>query len=254
MALVRAPYAPIRAPVPLAVGAELKVDAGMLRSLDAREINVSEAFTIADPTGTFFRASLKLRDEKSGRAVVYEKMPRSPESPAHITLVCPVLGRQRMLTVCQKATELGVARIVPVLSDHSVQRDGLDHEKPWAWKGQCLKAARQCRRGSLPELTEVISFEAALVAPFWTEASRRFALDDRSPIETDPFPASDAAVEASDVVLVVGPEGGFSDPERARLDEHKAVVLALGGRVLRAETAVFVGLTVLQHRLGDLRA
>ncbi|MBL8678237.1 MAG: 16S rRNA (uracil(1498)-N(3))-methyltransferase [Myxococcales bacterium] len=254
MALVRAPYAPIRTPVALTVGAELKVDAGMLRSLDAREVNVSEAFTIVDATGTFFRASLKLRDEKSGRAVAYEKMPRSPESPAHITLVCPVLGRQRMLTVCQKATELGVARIVPVVSDHSVQRDGIEHEKPWAWKGQCIKAARQCRRGSLPELTEVISFNEALSAPFWAEASQRFALDDRSPIDHDPFAPTSEPPAPSDVVLVVGPEGGFSDPERARLDEHHAIVLALGGRVLRAETAVYVGLTVLQHRMGDLRA
>ena len=254
MAHVRAPYAPIRAPAALTVGAELKVDAGMLRSLDAREINVSEAFTVGDPTGAYFRASLKSRDEKSGRAVVYEKMPRSPESPAHITLVCPVLGRQRMLVVCQKATELGVARIVPVVSDHSVQRDGLEHEKPWAWKGQCIKAPRQCRRGSIPELTEVSSFNDALTAPFWKDASLRFALDDRSPIDHDPLPASHEPVSPSDVVLVVGPEGGFSDPERKRLDEHGAIVLALGGRVLRAETAVFVGLSVLQHRLGDLRA
>jgi 16S rRNA (uracil1498-N3)-methyltransferase len=186
--------------------------------------------------------------------VVYEKMPRSPESPAHITLVCPVLGRQRMLTVCQKATELGVARIVPVVSDHSVQRDGIEHEKPWAWKGQCIKAARQCRRGSLPELTEVISFNEALAAPFWSEASQRFALDDRSPIDHDPFAPTNEPPTPSDIVLVVGPEGGFSDPERARLDEHHAIVLALGGRVLRAETAVYVGLTVLQHRMGDLRA
>lgn len=254
MAVMKAPYAAIRVPTALNEGAQIKLDAGILRSIDAREVNVSEAFTVMDASGAFFRASLQERDDKSGRALVYERMPRSPESPATITLVCAVLARQRMITVCQKATELGVARIVPVLSAHSVQRDGLDHEKPWSWKGQCIKGARQCRRSSLPELLEVMPLRAALAAEFWTSATDRFALDDRSPIESDPFPpASDAPSERS-VIVAVGPEGGWSDEERAQLGRAGATVLALGGRVLRAETAVFAGIAVVQHRLGDLRA
>lgn len=254
MALLKAPFAAMRAPRPLTEGESLKLDAGMLRSLDAREVNVSEAFTVQDADGTFFRASLQERDDKSGRALVYERMPRSPESPAQITLVCAVLARQRMITVCQKATELGVSRIVPVLSAHSVQRDGLDHEKPWSWKGQCIKGARQCRRASLPELTDVMPLRQALSAEFWTSAAAKFALDDRSPIDRDPFPPASDAPATNEVVIAVGPEGGWSDDERAQLGRAGATVLALGGRVLRAETAVFAGLAVVQHRLGDLRA
>ncbi len=254
MVAIKAPYAPIRVATPLSEGQAVKLDAGMLRSLDVREINTSEAFTLMDSAGAFFRASLQERDDKSGRALVYEKMPRSPESPTNITLVCAVLARQRMITVCQKATELGVTRIVPVLSAHSVQRDGLDHEKPWSWKGQCIKGARQCRRGSLPELTDVMPLRAALAEEFWTTASERFALDDRSPIEHDPFPPAERGPTSADVVLAVGPEGGWSDDERAQLGRAGATVLALGGRVLRAETAVFAGLAIVQHRLGDLRA
>jgi 16S rRNA (uracil1498-N3)-methyltransferase len=254
MALLKAPYAAMRAPRALTEGESLKLDAGMLRSLDAREVNVSEAFTLRDASGAYFRASLQERDDKSGRALVYERMPRAPESPVQLTLVCAVLARQRMITVCQKATELGVARIVPVVSAHSVQRDGLDHEKPWSWKGQCIKGARQCRRASIPELLEVMPLRQALTAEFWTNATARFALDDRSPIDYDPFPPADLAPSATEVVLAVGPEGGWSDDERAQLGRAGATVLALGGRVLRAETAVFVGLTIVQHRLGDLRA
>ncbi|RYG67339.1 RsmE family RNA methyltransferase, partial [bacterium] len=56
----------------------------------------------------------------------------------------------------------------------------------------------------------------------------------------------------AEYVLFVGPEGGFSDDERAILLERGALPLRLGNRVLRAETAVFAGLTVLQHRLGDM--
>jgi 16S rRNA (uracil1498-N3)-methyltransferase len=253
MPLLKAPYAPMRVPVPLREGESIKLDAGLLRSLALREVNVSEAFTLADSAGVYFRASLQDRGETSGRALVYERMPRSPEPLAQVTLVCAVLARQRMIAVCQKATELGVARIVPVLSAHSVQRGGIEHEKPWAWKGQCVKAARQCRRSSVPEVTDVLELRAALEGPLWREASARFALDDRSPVESDPFPPAEAPPRACEIALAVGPEGGWSDPERDLLARAGAVVLALGGRVLRAETAVFAGLAIVQHRVGDLR-
>ncbi|MDP3276916.1 MAG: RsmE family RNA methyltransferase [Deltaproteobacteria bacterium] len=242
----------IRVPLALREGELCKLDAGILKSLDLREIKVKEAFTARDSAGVFWRLSLQERGERAGTAVAYERMPRSPESPMGLTLVCPVLGRQRMLVVCQKATELGVSKIIPVISDHSVQRGGLEHEKPWAWKGQCLKAARQCRRSSVPELTEVRELREVLESAHVREAQQRYALDDRTPIAHDPL--GELGLVCSDhVVLVVGPEGGFSDNERALLAAQGCTVLALGGRVLRAETAVLVGLTVLQHRLGDLR-
>src|SRR5512140_2327437 len=138
--------APIRVARALAVGDELALDERHLRQLELREINVKEAFTVVDAGGAFFRASLKGRTPTSGTAVVYERMPRSTESNARITLVCAVLGRQRMLVVVQKATELGCVRVVPVLSAHSVQPPELEKEKPWAWAGQAIRACRQCRR------------------------------------------------------------------------------------------------------------
>lgn len=251
---LRHPYAPIRVAKKLEVGSEIALDAGATKSLRFREVNEKEAFTLRDADGAYFRASVLSLSAERAQVAIYERMLGSPESDARITLVCAVLARQRMTTVCQKATELGVARIVPVFSAHSVQRDGLDHEKPWSWKGQCIKAARQCRRSSLPELTEVMPLRAALAADFWTNASARFALDDRSPVETDPFPPVSAGVEPAEIIVAIGPEGGWSDDERAQLGRAGSVVLALGGRVLRAETAVFVGLSVVQHRLGDLRA
>lgn len=232
---------------PLAVGASIRLTAQHLRMLEVREVNVKEAFTIVDAAGASFRASLK----PEGEALVYEAMPASPESPARITLVCAVLSRQRMLVVAQKATELGCVRVVPVLSDHSVPRAELAKEKPWAWQGQALKASRQCRRATVPRVEEPVRLEEALSAPYWRGAAARFCLDDRA--REAPRDAFAAPPAPGDYVLAVGPEGGWSDAERARLEAAGAVRLALGARVLRAETAVFAGLSVLQHRLGDLR-
>jgi 16S rRNA (uracil1498-N3)-methyltransferase len=182
---------------------------------------------------------------------VYEAMPRSPESPVGITLACAVLARQRMITVAQKATELGVTRLVPIFSEHSVGPAGLAHEKAHAWPGQLHRAARQCRRGSVPELTKPIALERFVEEPLWCEADRRFMLDDRTPSAVEALHASGSG-RAGEIVFAVGPEGGWSDVERTLLASSGASPLRLGGRVLRAETAVFAGLTVLQYALGDL--
>lgn len=242
-------YDPIRHGVPLAEGNEITLDAAAMRGIAFREINPKEAFTIVDGEGNYFRASLTSAD---GRAIVYERMKGSPESPARITLLCAVLGRQRMILVTQKATELGVVRVVPVLSDHSVKPGDLEHEKPWAWPGQALKGARQCRRASVPEVLAPQRLELALPAPFWKSAAMRFVLDDRVEGGGDPFPSPQERPTLAEYVLAVGPEGGWSARELDLFRASGAVPLVLGARVLRAETAAIAGLAILQHRLGDL--
>jgi 16S rRNA (uracil1498-N3)-methyltransferase len=245
--------APLRHAAKLAEGEEIALGAVHVRALRRREIKEKEAFTIVDRDGDFFRASPKAMKQSGGEALVYEQMAGSTESPADITLLCAVLARQRMLAVIQKATELGVARVVPVLSERSVQRDGLDHEKAHAWPKQALRAARQCRRASLPEVREAIELASVLEDDCFTQADLRFYLDDRAASRC----AADAAAPRADhadlrIVLAVGPEGGWNDAERSMLETHGALPLRLGGRVLRAETAVFASLTVLQHAYGDM--
>jgi 16S rRNA (uracil1498-N3)-methyltransferase len=162
-----------------------------------------------------------------------------------ITLACAVLARQRMIFVVQKATELGVARIVPLLTEYSVPRHGLEHEKAHAWPGQIVRAARQCRRSSLPELVAPTPLDTFLASPA-AEADLSLFLDDRS--RGTPAPAG----TPRRIVLFVGPEGGFTDAERKML-EGRAFPWFLGGRILRAETAVLAGLTAVQLAWGDFR-
>jgi 16S rRNA (uracil1498-N3)-methyltransferase len=238
---------------PLMIAARLSLeepfsfDTHLAKRLTLREINPKEAFTIRDERGEYFRASLKSLGPKGGTALPYELMPRSPEPRISITLACAVLARQRMLFVMQKATELGVTRIVPLLTDHSVREENLEHEKAAAWPGQILRAARQCRRASLPDLDPPTSLGSFLVSPEFRSADICVALDDRS----DPTPTSNKTFQR--VILLVGPEGGFSDAERTQFAD-KTRPWVLGGRVLRAETAVIVGLTAVQMQWGDFAA
>jgi 16S rRNA (uracil1498-N3)-methyltransferase len=229
----------------------ISLGASQMKQLAVREINVKEAFTFIDGAGDCLRASLQEGSTDSGRALVYEKMPGSTESPARVTLVCAILGRQRMHTVMQKATELGCTRIVPVFSDHGVKPTELAKEQPAAWPTHAVRACRQCRRASVPEVMPPVPLASAIAARYWTDAVDRFWLDDRTAAPGDPF-AAHAARKEGDYVVAVGPEGGWSDAERAMLG-NAAKAMPLGNRVLRAETAVFVGLSIVQYRLGDLR-
>ena len=155
--------------LPLSVGAlsldvPFQFDEAFARRLKRREVNPKEAFTVRDDSGAYFRASLKVLTSSGGIAVPYERLPRAPEPTVEITLACAVLARQRMIFIMQKATELGVARIVPLLTDHSVPADDLEHEKAHAWPGQIIRATRQCRRAASLKLIWLKSTVSAFKA------------------------------------------------------------------------------------------
>lgn len=239
---------------PLAMAGALQLDQtfrfdrGLAKRLRMRQINAKEAFTLRDGTGGWFRASLKEYDARGGVAVAYERMNRSPEATIDLTLACAILARQRMHWVVQKATELGVRRIVPLLTEHSVPADAIEHEQAHAWTGHIARAARQCRRSSLPHLLAPATLDEFLASPLLASADLRLYLDDRSDAPAVSAPPG----PPRRIILLVGPEGGFSDAERQRLALH-ASPWVIGGRVLRAETAVLVGLTAVQMRWGDFR-
>jgi 16S rRNA (uracil1498-N3)-methyltransferase len=223
-----------------------RFDAAFGQRLQRREVNPKEAFTLRDGSGVYFRASLTELTPDGGSAIPYEQMANSPEPAVEITLACAVLARQRMIFVMQKATELGVARIAPLLTEYAVPQRGLEHEKAHAWPGQVIRAARQCRRSSLPDVMPPISLESFLRTSTAAAADLLLYLDDRSVVA----PATPASPRH--IVLFVGPEGGFSDGERTLLGTRARPWL-LGGRVLRAETAVLAGLTALHIQWGDFR-
>src|SRR5882672_4748742 len=191
---------------PLSISALLKLDQpirlnrDLVQRLRRREVNVKEAFTIRDASGGYFRASLKECSERGGVALPYERMERSPEPAIEITLACAVLARQRMHFVMQKATELGVHSIVPLLTGHSVPAEGLAQEQAHAWAGHIARAAKQCRRASLPHLLPPMPLDSFLVSTPFTAAQRCLFLDDRS------APSPLDVKSPKNIVLIVGPE------------------------------------------------
>jgi 16S rRNA (uracil1498-N3)-methyltransferase len=168
------------------------------------------------------------------------------ESPLAVTLIQCLARADRMDVIVQKATELGVVRIVPVVSRRSVVRldAGQGASKAEHWRGIVVAACEQCGRNRLP----VIEAPRPLLRHLGEAppGGVRLVLDPEAV-------RSDAAVEVGSAVeLAIGPEGGFDAAEIEALRMSGFTGVSLGPRVLRTETAAIAGLAWLQARYGDL--
>jgi 16S rRNA (uracil1498-N3)-methyltransferase len=181
------------------------------------------------------------------------------ESPFAITLVQCVPRGDRMDFIVQKATELGVTRIVPVLSQRSVVRlDAAQAESKAAhWRAVVVNACEQCGRNRLP----IIEAPAPLIDHLGSDAYlgsgtaagggpgiARFVL------EPDLDTAAAPRAPETAAQIAVGPEGGFDDEELEAFRIAGFMRLRLGPRILRTETAAIAALTWLQTRFGDMHA
>jgi 16S rRNA (uracil1498-N3)-methyltransferase len=170
------------------------------------------------------------------------------ESPLGVTLVQCVPRGDRMDFIVQKATELGVTRIVPVLSQRSVVRlDPAQAESKAAhWRAVALNACEQCGRNRLPTVDAPI----ALVNYLGDSAGAAL----RWVLEPETLPQGAAPAIAGGVEVAIGPEGGFAAEELDAFRIAGFLRLGLGPRILRTETAAIAALTWLQTRFGDMRA
>ncbi len=166
---------------------------------------------------------------------------------AEIALVFALAKGEKVDLVVQKATELGVARIVPFAAARSVVRleGAKGEERARRWRKIAEEAARQCGRGDVPAVSAPLSRGRALAG--LPAGTATFAF----------HPAGDPLSHASGggargFAAVVGPEGGLTEDELEACRRAGAIPASLGPRVLRAETAAIVAVAILQVRFGDL--
>ncbi len=182
--------------------------------------------------------------------VVKEVATARPESPLQLTLAVALLKGEKFYLVVQKATELGVTRVVPVvtkLADIRL-RDPSDAAKRVSrWQRIALEAAKQSGRAVVPEVANPIAFES-LVRDINAAALMFSERDGQSLVSAnEAFPANTYSLTA-----LVGSEGGWTDQEIAMAREAGWMIVTLGGRTLRAETAAITVAALLQHAFGDL--
>ncbi|QIL21358.1 16S rRNA (uracil(1498)-N(3))-methyltransferase [Thermomonas sp. HDW16] len=233
--------------MPLQAGNEVAlpedVAAHLLRVL---RLQVGDACVLFNGDGHDYDARIVHLDKREARAEVIAARRIDNESPLRITLLQGIARGEKMDWILQKATELGVARILPVTSDRSeVKLDAQRAEKRLAhWRGIVIAACEQSGRAMLPD----VDAPQSLLAAASLRSGRGFILD---PFADDTL-SSLRYAELHDCTIAIGPEGGWSPRDRELLVVAGFEGLRIGPRVLRTETAGIAAITALQALCGDL--
>ena len=186
---------------------------------------------------------------RGAQGLIVNRMVRPTESPLDLTLVQGIVKGDKLEGIIRMATELGVCRVAPVVTERTIVRA---EPARWPhrldrWRRVAKEAAKQSGRAVIPEIEPPRALAEWLASPrppglvvcFWEG-------------ETECLDAILPAGGVERACVIVGPEGGFSEDEVTQLRAAGSLVAGLGPRILRADTAGPVALALLQSRYGDL--
>ena len=194
--------------------------------------------------GKCFRTAVVKAEKKEVVAEVREEFPCNYEPPMHITLVQSLLKGEKMDLVVQKTTELGVTEILPVMSERSQVKDT---RKIVRWRKIAEEASRQSGRNIVPAVHEPVHFRDFLVS----QDGKGVIFSEEEGMKLSEA-VSSLGLHTHSLVIVIGPEGGFSEEEVIFAQEKGFLAVSLGKRILRAETAAISAVALIQFLLGDM--
>jgi 16S rRNA (uracil1498-N3)-methyltransferase len=217
----------------------------------AREVlrlRAGAAVHVFDGSGAEYEAVIHEVSRRTVSARVGQRAAARPESPLPIVLAVSPLKGDRMDLVVQKATELGVAQIWPVVTDRTdaAARPALRGSRSERWERVAAGAAEQCGRAVVPGVAPTTTLGDLAARPF---DGTRIALLEAG--AHPPLPALDVA-SGRPLLLLVGPAGGFEPSELSLLRSAAFQPASLGPRILRAETAAIAAVAMAQAAWGDL--
>ena len=204
-----------------------------------------DAVQLFDGSGQEYLGALIEVGKKAVRVELREQLAGQAESPLRIPLGQGLSRGERMDWAIQKATELGVSEITPIVSERCEVRlkDERADKRLAHWRQVAISACEQCGRNVVPEVRMPMELDAWLA-----EETRELKLNlhPRAPYSINTLPIPEHGVR-----LLIGPEGGLSSDEIARTVQEDFKEMLLGPRVLRTETAPVVALAVAQQLWGD---
>jgi 16S rRNA (uracil1498-N3)-methyltransferase len=238
----------IHADLPLAEGAELPLPPQAGEHV-ARVLRLAagDPLVLFNGDGHDYSAIICALDKRQVTVRIQARQAVGNESPLPLTLAQGVARGEKMDLIVQKATELGVVRIVPLLTERSeVKLDASRAEKRWLhWRAVAASACEQSGRARLPEIVPALPL-AQWLATLADDGALRLAL-----LPEASRTSRELRFSARGGVLVVGPEGGLGERDVAALEAAGFDGLRLGPRILRTETAGIAALAALQALHGD---
>lgn len=213
---------------------------------DVLRLKAGDEVYVFDGRGREFHCRLvKTARDAAELRIEAEVEPAKPESQLHLNLCVALLKGEKFDLVVQKATELGVSKVTPLITRYADIhfRDESDATKRVSrWQRIALEAAKQSGRAFVPEISMPVAFESLALDGLGVMFSERGGEALKSLLQHVP----------TRVTALVGSEGGWSDEEIESARARNFHVITLGGRILRAETAAITVAVLLQYMYGDL--
>lgn len=219
---------------------------------DVLRLGLGDEVSVFDGEGREYRSSVTETGHGKHVAklkVLEEIKPAAPESKLGLTLAMALLKGEKFDLVIQKATELGVNKIIPLQTaraDVKIKTGDVD-KKLERWRRVALEAVKQSGRAKIPEIAE-----PTLLPAFLGDVDElKLFFSERGGTGLSGFVSGKPRAEK--LIAIVGPEGGWEDGEIDAARETGCHIITLGGRILRAETAGIVVTALLQNLFGDLQ-
>lgn len=227
------------------VGEVMDLTDAVVRHLQARRLRSGDGLVLFDGRGGEYTARLETLSKRHARVLIEDFIPREAEAPVAVTILQGISKGERMDYAVQKATELGVARVVPVVTERCVVR--LDAER-WArkqrhWQAVAVAACEQCGRNRIPPVDPPCSLDQAL---------QKVAGQHGVIFDTEGDRSARDLVPGAELATLIGPEGGLAPGEIETVSAMGWQRLRLGPRILRSDTAPVAALAVIQTVIGDL--
>jgi 16S rRNA (uracil1498-N3)-methyltransferase len=215
-------------------------------------IGVGETVSVFDGRGREFLARVDTIVRRDVRLQLMTRVDAPPEPHVAITLVQAVLKGDKMDDVVRDAVMLGVTAVQPVVTKRTETTVAtlLKGARVDRWRRVALSSTKQSRRAVLADVRVPLTLENYLGEP--AAAMRLMLLEPGATIDVEPLSAIARGAIPSDAAILIGPEGGWNEPEWTAAREHGVRLVTLGHRTLRADAVPIAAITVLQFLWGDL--
>jgi len=238
--------AALQKPVVAIEGSEVRHIKNVLRLKPGDQIRVfdGEGFEYDAGIQRFFadRVEIKIR----------RKFPGGKESPIQIAVAQALLKEKKMDRLLRHLCELGMTLWVPFICERSVPKPGQKRLSARAdrWNQIVKESCKQCQRSKLPEIIKTLTFEDLLA--YGQSCDLKIVFYENESAKLKSLMAANPPAPPRKILLILGPEGGFSDQEIEKARAAGYVVAGLGSRILRAETAAIAACTLMQFLYGDM--
>jgi 16S rRNA (uracil1498-N3)-methyltransferase len=229
------------APIEYFIGDKVKLNVDETRHLrDVLRLKVGDESFVFDGNNNEYKCKIETIEKRESLLKIIEKVsPQSPESEFDLTIAIALLKGEKFDLVVQKAVELGVKKIIPIITKRTIEKSvRLERLRKIA-----LDATKQCGRAKLLEIAETVEFTTLIES----NESTFVMFSERNGTSFSSFKPTNK------ITSIIGPRGGWEDSELEFAAKKDVSIITFGGRILRAETAAIALTAILQHNFGDLK-